>query len=331
MHKYRLHELEGALELFSSDPFVFRPSELYKVEGSLRKELERYNLYIVARRPRLSLIPSSLVLDAGKNTVSGVIEAQLGEQKEHFPFKAVFTTPFQIERLDDHQFPFDFLRLWATNGYPIQVRLHDVLRFCEQDYAPVTDMYVEYVGQAFGEEGERDVVDRLIGNTGKAGHGSLQQVLAEVNASHPDQEVHLLLYSFEFHKRIVIGGGFFGTPEPKYSIDDAPERFEQFFESKVKRHVRIDLAEAALIRYFAPQYNVKYKKTFPAQTHKILDRLHELDVTGLAVSLSTQEHRVRLFSTAVAPSDTHIAIYPITQDENRISFFDIAIPSSGES
>lgn len=86
-----------------------------------------------------------------------------------------------------------------------------------------------------------------------------------------------------------------------------------------------------MIRYFAPQYNDKYKKTFPAQTHKILERMHELDVTGLAISLSTQEHKVRLFSQTVPPSDAHLALYPISKDENRITFLDLAIPTRSES
>lgn len=216
-------------------------------------------------------------------------------------------------------------------GEPVQMQLQDVLRFSDVPHSPLTDMQVEYVGQAFGENGERDVVDRLIGNTGKVGHGSLQKVLADVNASHPDKEVHLLLYSFEFHKQHIIAGGFFDQPEPLHDFDTAPNRFEQFFDSEIKRNVRIDLAEAALIKHFGPTYNEKYKKTFPAETHKILEQLHKLDITGLAVSLSTQEHNVRLVSKRVSPSDTHCATYPITTDKNRQSFFDIANPSENAS
>jgi hypothetical protein len=85
-----------------------------------------------------------------------------------------------------------------------------------------------------------------------------------------------------------------------------------------------------LIRYFSPYYNDHYKKTFPAKMHRILECLHELDVTGLAVSLSTQEHRVRLSSETVAPSDAHIAVYSITRQKNRVSFLDIAAPFSGK-
>lgn len=331
MSKYRLHELEGAVELYSSDPFIFRAAELYQVNGDLRKELERYNLYIVARRPRMSLVPTSLTISHNGDSVTGIAEAQVGAERNELPFRMSLPRHLYAARLGKHEYPFDYLRFFTLSGVPVQLRLHDVLRFSDVLHSPLTDMQVEYVGQAFGEAGERDVLDRLIGNTGKVGHGSLQKILAEVNASNPDQEVHLLLYSFEFHKRHIIAGGFFDQPEPRHDFDAAPNRFEKFFESEIKRNVRIDLAEAALIRYFEPKYNEKYKKTFPAETHKILERLLELDITGLAVSLSTQEHNVRLVSKPVSPSDAHCAMYPITTDQDRQSFFDIASPHANES
>lgn len=326
MQKYRLHEIEGAVELFSSDPFIFRPAELYKINGDLRKTMERYNLYVVTRRPRMSLVPSSLILGSNGKSVSGTIEAQVAAVRNEIQFKTVLPAPLQAAQLGKHDYPFDYLRFYTPAGLPVQLRLHDVLRFSDVPKSSLTDLQVEYVGQAFGEAGERDVVDRLIGNTGKVGHGSLQKVLAEVNANHPDQEVHLLLYSFEFHKRHVILGSLYGQHEPRHDIDSAPNRFEQFFETEIGRNTRIDLAEAALIRHFAPAYNDKYKKTFPAETHKILERLHELDITGLAVSLSTLEHNVRLVSKRAAPSDAHCATFPITTDQNRLSFLELAAP-----
>ncbi|MGX9731990.1 hypothetical protein ACWYXO_15385 [Janthinobacterium aestuarii] len=326
MQKYRLHEIEGAVELFSSDPFVFRPAELYQIKGDLRKAMERYNLYLVARRPRMSLIPSSLILGRDGESVTGTIEAQVGAVRNEIRFKTFLPAPLQAAQLGEHKYPFDYLHFYTPDGTSVHLRLHDVLRFSDVPKSSLTDMQVEYVGQAFGDAGERDVVDRLIGNTGKVGHGSLQKVLAEVNANHPDQEVHLLLYSFEFHKRHIILGGFLGQPEPRHSIDSAPNRFEQFFETEIGRNIRIDLAEAALIRYFAPAYNDIYKKTFPTETHKILDRLHELDITGLAVSLSTLEHNIRVVSKRAAPSDAHCATFPITTDQNRLSFLELATP-----
>jgi hypothetical protein len=324
MHKYRLHELEGALELYSSDPLIFRPIELYQITSDLRKVLERYNLYVVARRPRMSLDPAGLSITQNGCVVSGVIEAQV--ETRIIPMKFHMNLPAHLTaaKLIAPIYPFDYLCYFSVAGELIKMRLHDVMRFSSVPKSSLTDMHVEYVGQAFGDDGERDVVDRLIGNTGKVGHGSLQRVLAEVNASHPDQEVHLLLYSFEFHKKLTIAGGINGQPEPRHSFYAAPSRFEQFFESEIKRNVRIDLAEAALIRYFAPEHNDKYKKTFPAESHKILKRLVELDITGLCISLSTEENNIRTTSRKIKPSDAHFMAYPISTDQHRQTFFDIA-------
>lgn len=326
MSKYRSHEIECALELYSSEPFVMRPSELYSAKDSkeIREELEQYNIYIVARRPRLSLIPESLHANPAKNIVSGVMEVHLGRDKKQLSFTANFNGLMQIEKLGGQSYPYDFLAIWSPTHSLSYIKLHDLLRLCTQKYFPITDMYVEYIGQAFGKDGERDVVDRLLGNTGQAGHGTLQRVLAEVNSTYPDQEVHLLLYSFGFHKRYVAGGGFFETPEPRHTIEETPTRLDDFAHAEIKRNIRIDLVEASLIRYFAPSYNKIYKKSFPAESHKILDRLHELDITGLAVSISTEEHKVRLYSDTVKPTEHHLAMYPITKDQNRLSIFELA-------
>ena len=109
MSKYRLHEIEGAVELFSSDPYIFRAAELYQITGSLRKEIERFNLYLVARRPRMSLIPSSLALGPSGESVTGVVEAQVGDAKHALPFKTMLPAQLRAARLGTHEYPFDFL------------------------------------------------------------------------------------------------------------------------------------------------------------------------------------------------------------------------------
>jgi hypothetical protein len=319
MVKYRLHEIEGALELYSSEPQVFKPAELYTISGDLRKELEKYNVYIVARRPRLSFVPSSLQIQADGRTVSGIVQAQVGMEQHSFKFSTNF--PFNVIGIEDGEYPYD--KLWLRTGPAgVIMRLFDVVRFSTLPLPAHTDLFVEYVGQAFGGDGHRDALDRLIGDTGKDGHGSLQKVLADVNHSRPDQEVHVLLFSYAYQKRFVVGGALFGNP--KIPMDEAPDRLEQFMEGEVSRATRIDLVEASLIRYFRPAYNDKYKKTFPASSHVILNRMREMDVTGLAVSAFTTENAVRLYSEQVQPSDQHFALYPIVGDEQRASFFDLS-------
>ena len=323
--KTRKHEIEGLLELFSTDPFVFRPAELYSLDGQLREQLRRYNIYLVARRPRISINPKSLSLNLAQQTIDGIFSINLGLEIKEVPFSYpnIFNAPFTA--LGELDYPYDHLRFVVANQIPIQIRAHDVIRFSQAHLQPYSDLLVEYVGQSFGDEGDSDAVNRLIGKTGKQGHGSLQKVLADINASNPESEVLLLLYSYEFYKKFTIAGG---SLVPQLSFDDVPERFVKLLDARVSREKRIDLVEAALIRDFQPTYNDKYKKTFPQSTHEILNVLFDLDITGLSASLSTEEHNIRVYSKVVQPSDQHCAKFPIVQEDQRASFFDVAFPDA---
>ncbi len=322
--KRRIHEVEALLELFSSDGFIFRPSELYEINlgSSLRQYLERYNIYIICRRPRFSINPKSLKLNKKKQTITGEFIISLPGEKKSVDFE--FKNPMDeyIETLGALEYPFDQLRFITKSGFPIQLRIIDVIKFLANPFSllPYSQLLVEYVGQSFGADGKRDALDRLIGETGKQGHGSLQKVLSDLNAHYPDDEVFIVLYSFEFYKKHIVGGGSY---EPEISFDKAPDRFDKFMRVTLSRQNRIDLVEAALIRYFQPIYNERYKKTFPKENHKILNALYDFDITGLAISLSTEESFTPLYSHVVPASCQHLITYPITKEEDRATYFDI--------
>lgn len=325
MKKYRLHEIEALLELFSSDPFVFRPAELYKIDGQLRRELENYNIYAVGIRPRISIIPDSITFNQSKQYIEGEFSVNLGLEIKKIPFKYEnkFDTP--ITELGELEYPYDHLRFILNGQLPIQVRINDVIRFSKAKLLPYSDLKIEYVGQSYGDEGSSDAIDRLIGKTGKQGHGSLQKVLADINASNPECEAYILLYSFSFYKKVTVAGS---GPEPIIPFEDVPDRFEELLDATVPRKNRIDLIEASLIRYFKPKYNDIYKRTFPKVTHDILKELFKFDITGLATSLSTNEHNIRVYSDNSSPSNEHLSMYSIVKDKDRASFLDLSLPAS---
>jgi len=323
--KYRLHEIEALLELFSTDPFIFRPAELYQIDGQLRSELQKYNIYLVGRRPRISLLPDSLSLNLSKQYINGVFTVNLGLEIKQIPFKYenIFNLP--ITAIENIKYPFDHLRFVLDDKHPMQIRMHDVIRLSSSNLEPFSDLKIEYVGQSFGEDGNSDAIDRLIGKTGKQGHGSLQKVLADINANNPESEVYILLYSYSFYKKVTIAGA---GPEPKVPFEESPDRIDEMLNATVPRKNRIDLVEASLIRYFQPQYNDIYKKTFPKVTHDILKTLFDLDITGLSTSMSVNEHNIRLYSEKVSPSDQHLSMYSILKDKDRASFLDLSMSAS---
>lgn len=325
MEKYRLHEIEAVLDLYSSEPYIFRPAELYKIDGDgdLRKELERYNIYMVARRPRISIDPNSLNLDTINQTVEGTYVINFGVEVKQKKF--VYKNPLdnRMTALGEPAYPYDHIRVVLDYNFHAQIKIQDLIRDSKPSMSPYSDLFVEYVGQSFGDEGDSDALSRLIGKTGKQGHGSLQKVLADINANNPESEAYVLLYSYGYYRKLILGGA---GPEPLHELGDNPTRLNELLDAVVPRSNRIDLIEASLIRYFQPKYNDIYKRTFPKKNHEILSELFKLDITGLSVSLATEWHNTRVSSEKIEPSCEHLAIYPIVDDEQRMSFFDLACP-----
>jgi len=320
--KVRLHEVEGLLELVSTDPWIFRPSELYEIEGQLREELNRYNIYLIARRQRIVLDPASLRIEGRGSKIVGAFIVSHKDEKRTVPFEFPNPTNLPITSLEESEFPHIHLNFIAGGGFPITLRLHDVIRFSRVKLEGAENLKVEYIGQSFGEDGSSDALQRLIGKTGKQGHGSFQKVLADLSDKYPDNESHVLLYSYEQYKNYLFMGGRVPAVNDYESGED---RLDRLMNTEYTRENRIDLIEAGLIRYFQPAYNDIYKKTFPRESHAMLQSLFEADVTGLAISLSTLEHSIGIYSDQVSPSAMHCAQFPIVNDAARASFLDLTM------
>lgn len=322
MTKTRLHEVEGLLELISTDPWVFRPSELYDISGELRDILKCYNIYLIARRNRITLDPSSLRIENNGEKICGLFQCHQENSVFKVPFEFQNPVNLPITALGDTDYPHIYLRFIAGEKLPIQIRLHDVIRFSKSELGALTDLKVEYIGQSFGDEGSSDALQRLIGKTGKQGHGSFQKVLADLSDRYPDNESHVLFYSYQQYKNLTFMGGKIPAV---HDFDHEEGRLDLLMGAKYTRENRIDLVEAGLIRYFQPNYNEIYKKTFPQESHSMLQSLFDADVTGLAISLSTMEHKVKVFSDHVKPSSMHCAQFSIVDDAARASFLDLAM------
>ena len=65
----------------------------------------------------------------------------------------------------------------------------------------------------------------------------------------------------------------------------------------------VDLAEAGLIRFFEPAYNVQLKSTFPEDGHAVLRALNRFDLHAVAVELQAQHLGVLVGSGVTDPGE----------------------------
>ncbi len=321
--KIRKHAVEGLLELFSAEPYIFKPAELYKLDEEISKILVNHNIYLVSTRNRISFDQPSLKISKCSNELTGNFLVHNKFTIDTRPFKFKLPYDEKVLQIYEVEYPFNVLCLkLASYKTPQYIRLQDVITHSDHKLDEFVNLKIEYIGQSFGKNGSSNAIKRLIGRTGKQGHGSLQKVLADINNDYPDQEVLILLYDFLEYKNFIYAGGIV---QPTFSFESNENRLFDLLEAKYTRKNRIDLVEASLIRYFKPVYNDTYKKSFPKETHEMLNSLFEMDVTGLATSISTADHKIKVYSDSIDPEEMHCAKYSILNESDRASILDLSI------
>lgn len=318
----RKYLAEGGLELFSSGATMIQPTDIYHLakDDDIREAFIGCNIYIVARRRRISIATDSLRIE--NQQICGDFLVQYGHGYERFPFRHGLKLANNITSVAAPGYPQDGIYYKASTGETVRMPIFRFMADCEYDLDENDDLEVLYVGKGYGKNGERLALDRL------QHHEKLQRILADTLHEQPDHEVLLLLFRYEHYKNHSSSAGDFSV-EPTATEEEDSEYLLTVMNAKFSRRNRVLLAEAGLIRYFEPKYNKIYKKTFPSKKHKVLEELLELDFSGLTVQIDTGNIKTNLVSDK-APSLTgmfaelhpyvHIAKIPLYSQEERESF-----------
>lgn len=169
---------------------------------------------------------------------------------------------------------------------------------------------VKYIGQAYGKDGSRNAVDRLLK------HETLQKIALK---GVPDRhQLTLLLLAVQPNNQLLTLMNPFASNK-----DGGPQRIkcglDKLFSTTERE--RIALYEAALIRYFHPEFNKEFKNSFPSTTLKILQDCYEKDFSAVVAEICIDELPFRLCSTVVEPAVYHISKHNLHNDADRRMFF----------
>lgn len=169
---------------------------------------------------------------------------------------------------------------------------------------------VKYIGQAYGKDGARNALDRLIK------HEKLQEIsIKGVPEGH-----HLQIVMFAIATtRVLTSFNPFAKDKSK-SDERIGHGLDKLFGTSEKE--RVALYEAALIRYFMPAYNIEFKDSFPSTNLNILQDCYDKDFSGVVAEiLFEEEFPLTLYSETVKPKDHHTAYFDLHDDDARRSFF----------
>ncbi|WP_374427899.1 hypothetical protein [Tabrizicola sp.] len=174
------------------------------------------------------------------------------------------------------------------------------------------DFEVLYVGQSFGDEGDRDAIDRLLK------HETLQKIsILENKAGHT---LAVLLLSLPRHHSSItlINPRAADTTQNEARIGIGLQNSNVATERD-----RVTLFEASLIRHFRPEYNEKFKDSFPSTKTKALKECYNKDILSVIAEISFPEIPFRIYSQHVRPEKYVFINHNLHSDsDRRLYFFD---------
>ncbi|HEY0757701.1 MAG TPA: hypothetical protein VGD59_00415 [Acidisarcina sp.] len=273
------------------------------------------HIYIIARRPRVLFDADAFVVDS--DSISGRYLLQEGLSLTPYPF----TLSNHLGESDLRikcPYPHTAVTIYSALGE----RLHHsqaslfVSKSGPEDLQSKLALEVVYVGQAFGTDGVRTAPDRL------KSHSTLQAIYSEAISRSPDKEIWLSLWNFESRLFANIDG----RSQNYLSTDEADdEHIYDVLSTEIEEQQQINFTEAALIKYFQPQYNVRFKINFPSQLHRSYLQCYDLDIHSLIVEVNTEHFGASLWSSTVTPNLHHLITFTFHSSAERRALFDLLV------
>lgn len=329
---------EFGLNVYTSYKTIIPVEHLSKVDNDAK-----YHIYMILSTPRVVIQKDSLEVENDGISFS-LTQINNGEEKEYRIEK--FSVLKDINHNDitfDIKYPYDQLQ------YKIDTKIlreiyakNDILKrnkcseekFINHYNTPIdaqvflnsylyknglaSRFEVLYVGQSYGNNGERIAQQRL------SSHKTLQKILTDCHSKYRDKRIFILLLEMT----PILNTSFDGISN-KYSAneDEENEHFEKGIKHLPLYDQVINISEAALINYFKPEYNVNFVENFPSDRHKGYKQYFDLDYNCLTVELDLEfdySPIVQLFSrNGEIKSSFDFIQYDLFNELSRKNMYDI--------
>ena len=275
-------------------------------------------IYMICRRPRVTLDPETVMITDKYVELSIYVQNQMRFQENRIRiFNNIGSTKFEVRC----PYPHTEFEVVLDDGHIFsQGKVSNLMHFANF-YSDFLDLEVLYIGQSFGIDGARYAPERL------ANHSTLQGIYAEAIRQTPDKEIWLVLCSFE---EIMIMS-FDGSSDYEATNEEDDEHLYKVLNTDISLQQKINFTEAALIRYFRPEYNQMFKKSFPNPAHVTYKECYDLEINQVHVEIETDELGCRLWSPSIPPDWCHIAAFPLWSKIDRKNMFKFGMLGDSES
>jgi hypothetical protein len=290
-------DVEHALSMYAYSYCTIPAGAIYDTEAlaPVMGVIEKAHIYLIGYTPIIEFMGA----EQRKNTLELKFLAQGIERVVSYSVPSGFSLKLDA----DHQYLENDTgeKIWPSDE-DIQQRLS----------AEAKDIHfqVKYVGQAYGKNGERNALHRLLK------HETLQKIA--LKGVPQGYKLTLLLLVVQPNNQVFT----MLNPYAEHQ-DEGTARIESGIEKlfNTTEVERISLYEAALIRYFYPEFNKEFKDSFPSTNLKILNDCYAKDFSSVIAEICFDDLPFRLCSNSVAAELYHTAKFDLHEEENRRMFF----------
>ncbi|HFL4858635.1 TPA: hypothetical protein ACG34F_002947 [Escherichia coli] len=305
---------EFSVGITSNGWLMFTPDQLH-AEGKMKEThqdiSDNSHIYLICKKPKANCSSEEPNINGGQaigkviSRIDGVdvvsdysfpfefVEDEVALRVSTYPHRKIETV--NAEGNWNRYWPSEMLALFTRN--PIYY-----------------DLEVLYVGQAYAD-GKRTAIDRL------RSHSTLQKILADTMNEFPDDQIYILTLVYNDY---MLFSSFNGMDKTCIGGQEDDARLKSIIENPLSKKEIVCLAEAGLIRYFNPRYNITYKGSFPASDQKILSGCFDLDFSGLSVEIELNDSHFRLYSEDAGVKYHHIAMFNLVDEQQRLGFFTLS-------
>ena len=263
--------------------------------ASIASVADTCHIYVIGYTPRVNLVDVK--------QVDGDLLVTFDVLKKQHILKYELPEGFSLGDEDGTYFLFDSSgkRYWPDE-LDMQRRLNSESKSINFE--------VKYVGQAYGKDGSRSAIDRLLK------HETLQRIA--LKGVPEGYRITLLLLSIQPNNQLITMMNPFAK-----DTESGKERIKQGLDKlfNTTEEERVSLYEAALIRYFYPVFNKEFKESFPSTNLKILRDCYDKDFSAVVAEICIDDLPYTLWSETVEPTHYHIAKHDLHKEEDRKMFF----------
>lgn len=289
----------------------------------------KYHIYGILAYPQLYLSKEK-VTSSGEGLKLTIFEVHDNKEKEyqlpvfkihedldHNKVKIISNYPhtsLYIEIKDD-----DFLEKYPEYiGWKKDIQVQDLFNIFSYCLKEVNEYEVLYVGQAYGNRGERTALARL------SSHSTLQKILTDCQSKYTNKHIYILLLEISANLNMSFDGL---TKSYSVSEDRDLEHMAKVLSDLPEEQQVINITEAALINYFKPVYNINFVENFPDVKHKGYKQYFNLDYNCLVVEMDLEFDDAPVIELFTPNNRTNNIInfirYDLFNDPNRKNMYDV--------